>query len=257
MKAVLAALLLLATSASAGAPGGAGAARIVSLNLCTDQYLMLLAPGRAVALSPLARDPALSVVAAQAARVAWVRPDAEAVLALRPDLVLAGPFGAQTTLAVLARHGVPILRTGLPQDFAAIRGETRRFAAALGASGAGERLIAGMDARLAAIAPHPRLEVLALEPRGYVPGEGSLEQNVILAAGFTPAPRFGRLGLEAIAAHPPALIVAAVAPDYPALATDLLRHPALAAIPRRTWRPADLACAGPWTAEAAAALAAP
>ena len=257
MIAVLAALALLAASAGAAAFEAPVAARIVSLNLCTDQYLMLLAPGRAVALSPLARDPALSVVAPQAAGVAWVRPDAEAVLALRPDLVLAGPFGAQTTLAVLARHGVPILRTGLPQDFAAIRAETRRFAAALGASGAGERLIAAMEARLAGIAAHAPVEVLALEPRGYVAGAGTLEQSVIRAAGFVPAARAGRLGLEAIAAHPPALIVTAVAPDYPALATDLLRHPALAAIARRTWRPADLACAGPWTAEAAAALAAP
>ena len=184
MIAVLAALALLAASAGAAASEAPVAARIVSLNLCTDQYLMLLAPGRAVALSPLARDPALSVVAPQAAGVAWVRPDAEAVLALRPDLVLAGPFGAQTTLAVLARHGVPILRTALPQDFPAIRAETRRFAAALGAIGEGERLIAQMDIRLANIPLQPRLEVLALEPRGYVPGEGSLEQNVIRAAAF-------------------------------------------------------------------------
>ena len=66
-----------------------GAPRVVSLNLCTDQFLILLAPERATALSPLARDPALSVVARQAAAMPWVRPDAEAVLALHPDLVLA------------------------------------------------------------------------------------------------------------------------------------------------------------------------
>ena len=46
----------------------AGAAipeRVVSLNLCTDQMLVLLAPEKVLALSPLARDPALSFVAAR------------------------------------------------------------------------------------------------------------------------------------------------------------------------------------------------
>lgn len=254
MRTLRAALLLLALPAMAAEPPPG---RVVSLNLCTDQYLVLLAPERAVALSPLARDPALSVVAERAAKMAWVRPDAEAVLALRPDLVLAGPYGAQTTLAVLARHGVAILRTGLPQDFDGIRAETRRFAAALAAGAAGARLLAEMEARLAGIAPHPPLQVLALEPRGYVPGMGSLERSVIAAAGFTAAPGGGRLGLEAIMAHPPALIVSAAAPEYPALATEMLRHPVLRDIPRRAWRPAELACAGPWTAAAAVRLAAP
>ncbi len=253
MRALLAALVLLACPTT----GGAAPARIVSLNLCTDQYLVLLAPGRAVALSALARDPALSVVAEQAASMAWVRADAEAVLALRPDLVLAGPFGAQTTVAALARRGIAILRTGLPQDFDAIRGETRRFAAALGAIEAGERLLARMDARLAGIAPQPPRAVLALEPRGYVPGEASLERSVIRAAGFRPQARAGRLALEAVIADPPDLIVAAAAPGYPSLATDLLDHPVLRGIPRRTWLPAELVCAGPWTAEAAVRVAAP
>ena len=36
---------------------------VVSLNLCTDQMLVLLAPEKVAALSPLARDPALSFVA--------------------------------------------------------------------------------------------------------------------------------------------------------------------------------------------------
>ena len=43
--------------------------RVVSLNLCTDQMLVLLAPEKIAALSPLARDPALSFVAPQAAHL--------------------------------------------------------------------------------------------------------------------------------------------------------------------------------------------
>jgi iron complex transport system substrate-binding protein len=47
--------------------------RVVSLNLCTDQMLVLLAPEKVAALSPLARDPALSFVAPQAANLPIVR----------------------------------------------------------------------------------------------------------------------------------------------------------------------------------------
>jgi iron complex transport system substrate-binding protein len=250
VRALLAALLLLAAL-----PALAAQRRVVSLNLCTDQLLVLLAPEKVVALSPLARDPALSTVAAQAAHLPWVRPDAEAVLALAPDLVLAGPYGAQTTLAALANRGLAIERTVMPQDFPAIRAETRRFAALLGAEAAGERLLAAMDRTLAAIPPHPPRLVLPLEARGYAPAADSLEEAVIRAAGFSSAGAGLRLSLEAIAAHPPDLLVTADAPDYPSLATDFLRHPVLQPIARRTWPPALLACGGPWTAQAAALLA--
>src|SRR5262245_39502286 len=101
--------------------GAAAPERVVSLNLCTDQMLVLLAPEKVAALSPLARDPALSFVAPQAASLPTVRVSAEAVLRLHPDLVLAARYGAQTVLALLQREGVPILHTDLPQDFAGIR----------------------------------------------------------------------------------------------------------------------------------------
>ena len=233
----------------------AHAARMVSLNLCTDDYLVLLAPEQVVALSPLAADPALSVVADAARAMPWVRADAEAVLLLHPDLVLAGPYGAATTLAALQRHGLRIERTGLPQDFSAIRAETRRMAAILGVHARGEALLAEMDARLAAIPPRPPIRALYLEARGYTVGPGSLEDTVLRAAGFADVGAGGRPGLEAIVENPPQLLVVADPAKYPSLATELLQHPALRKIPRRTVPPALLACGGPWTARAAALLA--
>ena len=246
MKWLAALAILLAGSAEA-------ADRIVSLNLCTDQYLVLLAPDRIAALSPLARDPALSTVAEAAKSLPWVRPDAEAVLSLHPDLVLAGPYGAQTTLAALERRGVPIVRTDMPQDFSAIRAETRRFAALLGASARGEALLAAMEATLA-VPPQSSRRALLLEARGYTAGVDTLEDAVLRAAGLQNAGG-RRLGLEAILSDPPDLLVTAEAPGVPSLATDLLQHPALNRLPRRTWPPALLACGGPWTAAAVAVLA--
>ncbi len=230
--------------------------RVVSLNLCTDQMLVLLAPNKIAALSPLARDPALSYVAPQAAHLPFVRASAEAVLRLHPDLILAAPYGAQTILALLAQEHIPILRLALPHDFAGIRQMTRALAAALGVRQRGEALLAAMDARLAAL-PRPAREVRALvwEPRGLTEGPGTLTDAVLRAAGYDNAADGRRAGLEALLRRPPDLLVVPTAPTFPSLATELLEHPAIANLPRRAIPPALTICAGPFSADAAAMLA--
>jgi iron complex transport system substrate-binding protein len=243
------ALALLAVPAAA-------VERIVSLNLCSDQMLVLLAPEKVAALSPLARDPALSFVAARAAALPVVRASAEAVLRLHPDLVLAGTFGAQTTLALLTQEGVPVWRLDMPQDFAAIRTQTTQLAVRLGVPERGAALIAAMDATLRSVPPplHP-ISAVAWEPRGYTAGPGSLMDAVLRAAGLVNASGGRRLGLEALLRHPPDLLVVQEAAEYPSLATEMLESPAVAAIPRRTLPPPLTICAGPFTAQAVTLLA--
>ncbi len=234
----------------------ATAAHVVSLNLCTDQMLVLLAPEKITALSPLARDPSLSFVAPQAAHLPTVRASAEAVLALRPDLVLAAPFGAQTTLALLQQERVPVLRIALPHDFSGIRLMTRLLAATLGSPQRGEFLLAAMDVRLDTL-PKPDHEMRALvwEPRGLTAGPGTLMDAVLRAAGLTNASGGGPVSLETLLRYPPDVLVMQTSPAYPSLATALLDHPALAGLPRREIPPALTICAGPFSAEAAAMLA--
>jgi iron complex transport system substrate-binding protein len=234
----------------------AGAERVVSLNLCTDQMLVLLAPEKIAALSPLARDPALSYVASQAAGLPIVRASAEGVLTLHPDLILAAPYGAQTTVALLRQERIPLLRIALPQDFAGIRRMTRLLAAALGVPERGEALLVQMDDELAAL-QHPKQSRRAVvwEPRGLTAGPATLMDAVLHAAGLANAGDGQRLGLEALLRHPPDLLVVPSAPSFPSLATNLLQHPALASLPRRVIAPALTICPGPFNAEAAAMLA--
>lgn len=244
---MLVGLLLLTTRTTA-------AERVVSLNLCTDQYLLALAPERAVAVTFLARDAMLSALADKAAGMATVRADAEAVIALRPDLVLAGPWGARPTLAALERRGLRVERLTPPQDFPAIRTATRHMAALLGEPARGELLLAAMEAVLAAHPPGPPRPAIALEPRGFSAGPGALRDAVLRQAGLRNAAGGEQLGLEALAARAPVLLVVAEAPTTPSRATDLLRHPAIAAHPRRVVPAALTVCGGPWTARAVALL---
>lgn len=244
----LAALFLMAAAPTAD--------RVVSLNLCSDQLLVLLAPERIAALSTLARDPALSFVAGRAAALPQVRADAESVLRLKPDLVLAGRYGAQATLSLLETRGVHVLRLEQPRSFDDVRMQLREVAAALDVPDRAEALVAAMDARLAAL-PRPAQPIQALlwQPRGWTSGPGTLGDAVLSAAGLANASAGGQIGIEALLARPPDLLVTATAPSYPSLATDMLRHPALAGLPRRAVPPALLICGGPFTAKAAELLA--
>ena len=232
------------------------AERVVSLNLCTDQMLVLLAPEKVAALSPLARDPELSYVAAEAARLPIVRASAEAVLRLHPDLILAAEYGAQTTLALLAQEHIPLLRITLPQDFAGISQMTRQLAATLGEPERGEALIDAMNAKLAAVKGPTRItRAIVWEPRGLTAGPGTLMDAVLRAAGLRNAANGTRVSLEALLQRPPDLLVVPTTAAFPSLATALLEHPALAAIPHSMIPPALTICAGPFSADAAVMLA--
>jgi iron complex transport system substrate-binding protein len=241
-------LLLAPMNATAGL-------RVVSLNLCTDQMLLLLAPGSIAALSPLARDPAISAMAAAAAHVPLVPASAEAVFRLHPDLVLAEPYGAQAIVAALGDLGLRVVILPDPTNFSGIRATIARLAALLNVAARGAALIAAMDATLAALPlpAHPPTAIV-LEPRGLAAGPDSLAGSVLAAAGYRDPARGGWVSLERLLAHPPDLLVLPTARGFPSLATRLLADPALAAIPRRTIPAAWLICGTPFAARAAQAI---
>ena len=175
---------------------------------------------------------------------------------LAPDLVLGGAFGAQTTLALLEREGLRVIRIDMPQDFDGIRKQTRALAALLGVPERGEALIAAMDARLAALPRRAhRLSALVWQARGYTAGPGTLMDAVLREAGLANASDGRRVGLESLLRHPPDLLVTTVPPDDPSLATEALGWAALDRIPRKELPPALTVCAGPFTVQAAERLA--
>jgi len=233
------------------------AERVVSLNLCTDQWLVLLAPEQVAGLSPLARDPSLSFVAEAATRLLMVRASAEAVMDRHPDLVLGARFGAQTTLALLERAGLRVERLDIPTDFPGIRVALRAVATLLGVPERAGPLLAAMDA---ALPPAPRsataqpIQALVWEPRGWTSGPGTMMDAVVRAAGMVDAGSGRRVGLEALLRHPPDLLVLPEAAAGASLATEMLRHPAVRGIPVRSIPTTLTICPGPFTAEAVVRL---
>jgi len=269
-RAVLAISAILAAAPAARADGTAGApVRVVSMNLCADELVLRLADrDQLLAVTYLASDPRGSTVATAAAGVPVTRGLAEEIVALRPDLVIAGAFTTRTTVGMLKRVGAPVLELGVPADLDGVRAQVRQVAEALGHPERGEALVADLDARLASVNPSTRpLRALVMRPNAFTVAPGGLGDALIRAAGLVNVAaeigrdRFGQVPLEATAlANADLIVTDEGTPGMPSLADTLLHHPvfrALAArgrtvaIPNRFWT-----CPGPQVAEVVARLAA-
>lgn len=245
--------------------------RIASFNVCADQLVVALAdPGQIAGLSPYAADPALSVVA-EAAR-AFPRLDwqAEATIALQPDLVLIGPNDRSASRRILAAQNLRVVEVGFVADLEAARNQIRDVAALLGHPDRGTVLLAKLDAardrlaahtrlaaraRLAAHGQLPQQTALVIERGGYMQGPSSLVAALLAEAGLKPPPGApsgygGFVPLEKLLLLKPDLIFLK---DPPHEATDqgavYLTHPALRALyppERRIALPTRYAiCGGP------------
>ena len=274
-------MAFLAAGGVAAAQGGAqdGApARVVSLNLCTDQLAMLLAaPGQLVAVSNLAADPMMSAMAGAAARYRATRGQAEEVFLLRPDLVLAGSFTTRATVELLRRLGVRVELFPPPASLADVAAQMRAVGVALGRAAEGERLALSFEAGLAALAAAPgdasgggsgdaseeRPRAALYYAGGYSGGADSLAGDIVVAAGFANIaeeaglPSGGRLALELLILAMPDLVITGASYPGASRAEEILRHPAFAGLRRAEGvSDADWVCGTPRVLDAIARLGA-
>lgn len=275
--AAAAAMMALAAHAPAAGPHRAAASlaqkpqpvkrpqRIVSLNLCSDQYLVELADRDQIAgLSRNAADPQMSAVASRVGGIHILRDSAEDLLVLKPDLVLGLPAYRG---GMLKRAGLADARTvdlTYATTYAGIVAEIRQVALAVGHPARGEALIARMNRDLAVL-PRGRSAGVAADyqRRGYLTGTGTLIDELMTRAGLTNlAGKLGKPALsqmsleELIAARPDYLIVEAGADRVRDQGTEMLHHPLLKDIPRLRLPEAWTVCGGPAYVNAARSLAA-
>ncbi|WP_439533838.1 ABC transporter substrate-binding protein [Polymorphobacter sp.] len=245
-------LVLLAAPAMAAGP------RIVSINPCVDAVLMHVADaGQIAGISHYSKDPrASSIPAAQAARFAATSGTAEEVVALAPDLVIAGAHVAPATIAALARMNIALLQLGVPETLAESRDQVRRIAAAVGHPDRVDAAVA------AARGKGPPVPALIWQGGGLVPGNQTLASDLLRSTGFHNLSRdyglknWDVLPLEYIIARSPRLLFSV----GDARGHDrMLGHPALKKMaghitiypyPERLLR-----CGGPTIIEAVAHLA--
>lgn len=222
-----------------GAPAAARPLRVMSLNQCADQLVLLLLPAeRIVSVTWLSRRPgALPDDAALRAKLAQVGTNhglAEEVVRQKPDLVIAGNTTTPATRALLHRLHYPLLEVESGDSFAAIRRITRQVAMAVGEPARGAALIAAMDTGIAALAASraPPVRVAALNGAFTVRPE-SLAAAVLRLAGARDVlaadagPVRGKPDLELLLAARPQYLVKITGAGAPALTTGPELHPLL------------------------------
>ncbi len=254
----------------AGAPVWAQAdapQRVVSINLCADQLLVLLAENDSLrSVTFLSAQPDQSYVADRVGDIPVNHGEAEEILALQPDLVVAGRFAARPAVALLRRFDIPVLDLPIPASFDEIRAHIMLLSARLGVDARGAAMITDMDERLAAVAvangPMPR--ALVLGARGFTSGPGTLVHEVLSSAGLQNVAGdlgitgFGRVDLEEIVdANPDIIILNQPVTGAPSLARQVLAHPALRQFEGQIihMNPALWTCGGPYTVHAVELLA--
>jgi iron complex transport system substrate-binding protein len=189
-------------------------------------------------LSRLAWDQSVSFMAGQAADVPLNEGGAEALLFIRPDLVLTGTYGQQDQVAVLRRQGLDVLQLGPWSGLMEGREQIRTLARRLGHAERGEALIARIDAALdqaRASFPNGR-SILVYERGGWVTAARSPLGELLTQMGFTlhqdvlGRNNGGVVRLETLVTTPPdVMLVDAGSEQAIDNGTALFAHPALAA----------------------------
>lgn len=237
--------------------------RIVSINPCVDAVLARVAdPAQIVGISHYSQDArATSVPLGWANRFKATSGTAEEVVALRPDIVLAGPHVEPATIAALKRLRIKLVQYPVPASVPESMAQVGEIAAATGHANRGAALAARMAAAATPSTARP-VGALVWQGNGLVPGSGTLTDDLLKRAGFrNMSAAYGLkqwdvLPLEYLVADPPRVLLS-TAPEgvqddrmtgHPAV-RRLAQHITVAAYPTRLMN-----CGGPTIIAAMARL---
>jgi len=228
----IAVLFLAVTGVHADTPR-----RIASFNLCADQLVVALAdPEQIAGLSPYASDPRVSAVAKEAGRFPKLPLQAEALVPLKPDVVLVGTWDRPLTQRMLKSLGFRVVPVDVVANVDAAYRQIRDMAKLVGHPERGEALIARIEAARARLKAAPRpasSSALLIGNNGYTVGPDSLASALMAEAGLTPpagAPKGygGYVPLERlIELKPDVLVMASLIEKEDGQGMLYLTHPAL------------------------------
>ena len=207
--------------------GASAAARIASVNLCTDEYALLLAdPQQMVSVSYLSQDPLESPLWRTARRYRGNRGSLEDVLTLRPTIVLTMGGGGRATRLLASRLHIRALDLPYANSLDDVERNLGTVAAAFGQSGKAKPLIAEIE-KLRRTAPAKASDAIWVSGRGDSLAPGSLGSQWLRVAGFHQrALHGGRVTLETLLTDPPKVLIKS---NYRAGqmsgGTEWLKHP--------------------------------
>ena len=183
------------------------ALRVASLNMCADEYLLMLAKANEVAsISRLSRDPADSSLWRIGKRYPGNRGDLESALKTRPNLLITMGGSGRSTSAIADRMGLRTLDLPFPMTIDDVATNMDRVATALGDPARSlpwKRRLAGLRADT-----RPARDAIFLGSGGNSVAAHSVEAEWMRLAGLRQRPLpGGRASLELLAMRPPAVLL--------------------------------------------------
>ena len=205
--------LLVCNAAFAEVPAPTQTLRVVSLDYCADQFVLKMLPrSRILALSPDAAKH-FSYMRDSAVGIRTVRPLAEDVISLQPDLVVRSYGGGPNAARFFERTGIAVLQIPYANDLDSIRDTVQYIADRLDVPEKGVEIVAEFDRRLQRIvASTGDRTALYMTPTGATSGPGTLINEMLQAAGFDNFERqagWRSIPLERLAYEQPDVVAAA------------------------------------------------
>lgn len=181
--------------------------RVASLNLCADEYLLLLArPNEIASLSRLAMDRSDSVLWRRARGIAWNRGNLESTLTTRPTIVLTMGGGGRASSEIARRMGLRVVDLPSPKTPEEVAQNMVRVSRLLGNTGRAKPWLRRYH-RLGTSNKTPS-DAMLLTQGGYSTGPASIAGKWMELAGLRqrrlPG---GRATLETMALRPPAILL--------------------------------------------------
>ncbi|WP_420858288.1 ABC transporter substrate-binding protein [Marivivens marinus] len=214
-------------------------ARVVSMNLCTDQLAMLLAaPGQLLSVSYVALDPLSSAMADEAQDYVINHGGAEEIYLLQPDLVLAFEWSDPIAISMLRRLGIRVEQVPNAYSLADIGPNIRLVGGLLGREAEAEAMAAAYETRLATLTTPdetgPRAAFYGAN--GVSSGTWSMSHQLVTAAGFhhiadeLQITAAGQLPLEMLVLADPDIVFSPELYAGASQAESILDHPAYRAV---------------------------
>lgn len=225
----VAAVFTAATPAIGEAP-----ARVVSMNLCTDQLAMLVATeGQLLSVSHLAFDPRESAMAEQAKGLIQNQGMAEEIYLMHPDLVVAGSYTSRASVEMLTRLGVPVVAFEPANSLDDVADRITQMGAVLGRQARAAQIVAEYRAGLAAFQAQTnrRPRAALYYANGYTLGDRSLAGQILRMAGFANVAAEagysdgGVMPLEVLAMVAPEAIISSARYPGGSRSEEILDHP--------------------------------
>lgn len=163
--------------------------RIVSLGLCTDQLLLMLADHKRIAaITQDGKNSYISYMAVQAQDVAAHNATAEDIIRYQPDLVVSTRFGSPDTVRILRQLGYRVEILSSPKNIDEMYPLLRQFGLWLGETGNTEAMVQSIQQRIAVTQQQQSGKVpetaVMYSPNGFVIGGNTLEDDVLRHAGY-------------------------------------------------------------------------